>query len=91
MFYAEITKVIAVNGVPHVFAAISRGMDEASDIVVWQRVPEKVVESEPTESGRETWNGFKDALHIVMWAATIAFIWQNLGVSGLVFFRRRLY
>lgn len=80
-----------VNGVPHVFAAISRGVDEMSDIVVWQKVPEKVVESEPTESSRETWYGFKDALHIVMWAATIAFIWQNLGVSSPMFFERQLY
>lgn len=69
-----------MNGVPHVFAAISRGVDDASDIIVWQRVAEKVVELESMAGNRETWRAFKDALQVIMCAATIAFIWQNLGV-----------
>jgi hypothetical protein len=69
-----------IGGVPHVFAAISRGADEASDIVVWQKATEKSVEQELTEAPGETWHAFKDALEIIMCIATIAFIWQNLGV-----------
>lgn len=78
-----VRKAVDVNSVPHVFAAISRGADEASDIVVWQRVPEKVVETEPTERVREKQYGFKDALHFIMFAATLAFVWQNVEVGAV--------
>lgn len=33
----------------------------------------------------ETWHAFKDALQIIMCLATIAFIWQNLGVRIHIF------
>ncbi|KAF9457838.1 hypothetical protein BDZ94DRAFT_1325982 [Collybia nuda] len=75
---------VEIVGVPHIFAAISRGGDGASDIIVWQRVPEKIVEPEPVEDNREIWRSFKGVLQILMCAATIAFMWQNLGLNVVV-------
>lgn len=83
-FLAETSKAVEINGISHVFAAVARGEDEANDVVVWQKIPEKVVDPESTEGNQATWRAFKNAIQVVMYAATVAFIWQNLGVRVCV-------
>lgn len=70
---------------PRVFSAVTRASDEECDIIVWKK-NEKSKQGRDDQASGETRSVLRVAVHLCMLIASVAFVFQNIGVS--VFFIR---